>query len=210
MSEENGASSINWTRVITSFIGLLGIVATAYFTYIGVVEPRRIAIEATQTAEAKLTAEAIAAASTPTQQATATTATTIADTPTPTNTATPTLTPTPKLTQTLPSPEQAVREYWEYIINGEYEKSWAMLSPAFKNRQHPNGIATYVDWADSVQEAQVTFAQTTSLGNSDAVVKTNITFRMKNGDVENYTNFHFDLILNQDNNGWLINKTYRQ
>ncbi len=92
--------------LVTAVVGLIGTGLTLYFNYLEKVEPQKLALQATQTAEARLTQAAMSITPTPTitQTATATPVTpTITFTPTPALSFTPTFTPTlsPTATQTI-------------------------------------------------------------------------------------------------------------
>ena len=75
--------------IITAIIGLVGTALTLYFNYLEKIEPQKLALRATQTAEARLTQSALSVILTNTY--------TPSPTPSPSPTSTPTVSPTPML-----------------------------------------------------------------------------------------------------------------
>jgi hypothetical protein len=75
--------------IITAIIGLVGTALTLYFNYLEKIEPQKLALRATQTAEARLTQSALSVILTNTY--------TPSPTPSPSPTSTPIVSPTPML-----------------------------------------------------------------------------------------------------------------
>ncbi len=87
--------------IVTAAIGLIGTALTLYFNYLEKVEPQKLALRATQTAEARLTQSSLAV--TPTNTYTPSLTPSQSPTPTPTGSPTPMLpSPTFAATPTIP------------------------------------------------------------------------------------------------------------
>jgi hypothetical protein len=94
--------------IVTAVVGLIGTGLTLYFNYLEKIEPQRLAIQATQTAEARQTELALRATATVTHTPTATLAAVPTLDPT-LPAASPTATFTPTLTATATNPASGIK-----------------------------------------------------------------------------------------------------
>lgn len=133
----NSRPGLRSPQIVAAIIGLIGTLAASYFAYLQITEPTRIAISATQTAEARILTLTALANSTLTPTSTLTPKPTLTSTPepTPTSTLIPTLTPLPILTpqDDKPSDRVAVDELpagWtqEVVYETDLVEPWSIYA----------------------------------------------------------------------------------
>jgi hypothetical protein len=84
-----------------------------------------------------------------------------------------------------PSPDQAVRTYFQLVSEQRYDLSWPMLSEAFKQRFNccaPNyNYSGYTDWWNSVNYVEFGNVNTVSQNGDRAVVYAELIYVMNDG-----------------------------
>ncbi len=105
-------------------------------------------------------------------------------------------------------PEQLIRDYFQAINNREYEKSWQMLSPNFKDIRHccdSDGnyeFQPYVDWWNSFEQVEIVNTSVEYQSPEEATVTTRLRYqKLEDASVANGVST-FKLIW--ENNSWFI------
>ncbi|MCD4671535.1 MAG: hypothetical protein K8R77_02625 [Anaerolineaceae bacterium] len=131
--------------------------------------------------------------------------------PTPQNTSlfAPTATFTPWPRQEYPNPEQFILAYYQAVDQGDYEKSWGMLSGEFQETCcHVAGndpFIVYTHFWDNVEKVEVLSAYLQDWNANPAIVFVTLAYEHSRGD--SFEEFHiFYLITNPQEKGLLIDQ----
>lgn len=112
---------------------------------------------------------------------------------------------------TRPSPEQAVKEYYSKINNGQYQIAWNALSPQFKNNKKllPKGYSDYLKWwRGEVQRVDINQIILLSKDNTSAVTDVQLQYFMKKKQkLSPPETIRLFLVWNTQKNMWLIDAT---
>jgi serine/threonine-protein kinase len=105
-----------------------------------------------------------------------------------------------------PSPQQALRNYFATINQGQYQSSWKQLSPSFQSDKaiHPDGYLSYIDWwGGKVQHVDIEQVSLVEETTNTATVNSKLKYFMKTGK-EVPESIRFSLIWDAESNNWLI------
>ena len=135
-----------------------------------------------------------------------------AATPTPlpgVNTAPPVITATPD-TALRPPPDQAVRNYYQYVSQQRYDLSWPLLTDSFRQKFNccaPNYDYTgYLNWWNSVNYVDFGSVSTVSQNGDRAVVYAELYFIMNTGARSGVdSNPYFELVYDSTSGVWRFN-----
>ena len=109
-------------------------------------------------------------------------------------------------TGSLPPAEEAVRAYYDLVGSQRYDVTWPMLTDDFKQRFNccrPNYNYTgYVEWWDSVDRVEVGRARTVSQNGNRAVVYTELTYIMNNGNRSATDSSYIALVYDANMGSW--------
>ena len=131
---------------------------------------------------------------------------------TPTPTATPTATPTPtkspiKPEPVKPSPELAIRDYFNLINERNFQSAWQNLTPKFQ-RDRAGGYSTFTDWWRTVDKVSINGARLVESKENSAIVDIDLTYQK--GKATFPETLRISLFWNEASGQWQINETARQ
>ena len=134
---------------------------------------------------------------------------TVTLTPTPTKSPTPTVTPTPTPTKSpvRPSPENAIRDYYNLINERQFQSAWRNLTPKFQ-RDRASGYNTFTDWWSTVDKVSINGARLVESKENSAIVDIDLTYQQ--GKKNSSENLRMSLVWNEASGQWQINETNRQ
>lgn len=112
---------------------------------------------------------------------------------------------TPSLLLPAVTPEQAVQEYYDLILQGRYQESYNRLTQNFKASKSPS-FAEYSQWASQWQDIQVNIYQAQN-ADWNAWVTADITYISYDGTNSHDPDFRLHLIWDQNSRQWLIDYT---
>ncbi|NEP42464.1 MAG: hypothetical protein F6K35_25895 [Okeania sp. SIO2H7] len=123
----------------------------------------------------------------------------------------PAATPTPNNQETnqqeiiKESPEEAVKNYYANLNEGEYKKAWTRLSSPYQNdfRLHPDGYSSYESWWQSVEEIELVAVNEVENNGSTASVNSSLNL-LKNSGETVYQSLDLLLVWDAANNQWNI------
>ena len=141
----------------------------------------------------------------PTPTVTLTPTPTKSPTPTPTPTVTPT--PTPTKSPVRPSPENAIRDYYNLINERQFQSAWRNLTPKFQ-RDRASGYNTFTDWWSTVDKVSINGARLVESKENSAIVDIDLTYQQ--GKKNSSENLRMSLVWNEASGQWQINETNRQ
>jgi hypothetical protein len=107
------------------------------------------------------------------------------------------------------SPEQSIENYYKNINDRNYDQSWQSLTSSFKNPSgSPNEIPyqDYQDWWNKVDYVQINGIELLEQTENEAILKVNLQYQMKAGNLVQDKKNIFYLIWDEDKSNWLINK----
>lgn len=109
----------------------------------------------------------------------------------------------------VPSPADAVKNYYEAINNRQFDSSWGMLSPHFKDlfNRNPNGsydFPGYENFWNSVASVELVGQNILSQTSSTATVIANLRYRMRDGRIINDEKPRITLIWDAASARWLF------
>ena len=121
----------------------------------------------------------------------------------------PTATFTPWPQQDFPNPEQFIRDYYQAVDQGDYEKSWEMLSTGFQETccqvAGNDPFVVYTHFWDNVDQVDVVSAYLQDWNTNPAEVYVSFLYKHSRGDT--FEEFHvFYLITNPQGNNLLIDQ----
>ena len=134
---------------------------------------------------------------------------TLTPTPTKSPTPTPTVTPTPTPTKSpvRPSPENAIRDYYNLINERQFQSAWRNLTPKFQ-RDRASGYNTFTDWWSTVDKVSINGARLVESKENLAIVDIDLTYQQ--GKKNSSENLRMSLVWNEASGQWQINETNRQ
>jgi serine/threonine-protein kinase len=133
--------------------------------------------------------------------------------PTPTPSSTPSSTPTPTPTPTKtkapakPSPEQAIRDYFNLINDRNFQNAWRNLTQKFQ-RDRAGGYTTFTDWWRTVDKVSINGARLVESKENSAIVDIDLTYQK--GKAIFPETLRMSLVWNEASGQWQINETNRQ
>ena len=105
-----------------------------------------------------------------------------------------------------PLPEQAVRNYFSLLNQGQYQDAWNQLSPSFQQNKslHPYGYSSYIDWwGKQVRQIEINQVSLVEAGTEKATVKAELKYIMKNRDVIS-SNLRLSLLWDAEKSRWIL------
>jgi hypothetical protein len=116
--------------------------------------------------------------------------------------ATPTIEPT--ATKPFKDPEAFVRNYFEILTRDRnYELAWSLLTPAFQNRNSPEGYDSYVRLWKNIERVNINSINFYENTEMSAKCDVNLTYFINNGNTETY-DVKYHLIFDNDRQTWLF------
>ncbi|MBE9042004.1 serine/threonine protein kinase, partial [Oscillatoriales cyanobacterium LEGE 11467] len=114
--------------------------------------------------------------------------------------------PNPDVPDDRPSPEQAIRSYYETLNGDRYRTAWGMLSKSLqRNRDlHPNGYSDYSTWWDSVDFVEIEQISPMEVDRDSARVGTQLKYHMKTGNISPLS-LQIELVWDDRGDRWLYN-----
>ncbi len=111
----------------------------------------------------------------------------------------------PKESASQNSAEKAVKNYYSYLNQGEYEQAWSQLSASFQNNQqlHPDGYNSYYEWWTGISNIAIQDVQEISTDTEIATVNVQVEYTEKSGDSLSQS-LELFLIWNADTKNWTI------
>lgn len=103
------------------------------------------------------------------------------------------------------SPEEAVKNYYLNLNEGQYQKAWNQLSAAYQNDGdlHPEGYASYESWWKSVNNIEIVGVNEVENNATTAAVNSSINL-VKNSGETVYQSLNLLLVWDPANNRWNI------
>ncbi len=105
-----------------------------------------------------------------------------------------------------PSPEQAVRDYFTTLNQGQYQDAWNQLSPSFQQNKslHPDGYRSYIDWwGKQVRQIEINQVSLVEAGAERATVKAELKYIMKNRDIIS-SSLRLYLLWDAEKSRWIL------
>ncbi|MDG3496978.1 serine/threonine-protein kinase [Pseudanabaena catenata USMAC16] len=127
--------------------------------------------------------------------------------PSPSPTATPTKSPTATPSPTRPSPEQAVRDYYNLINDRQFQNAWRNLTPKFQ-RDRAGGYKSFTDWWGTVSQVSVNGVRIVESKENSAIIDMDITYQK--GKAIFPETLRMSLVWDESSKQWQINETQRQ
>ncbi len=123
-----------------------------------------------------------------------------------------TVTPSPPLNpsptkQSKASPEEFIKEYYSLINTQQLTAAWQNLTPKFQ-RDGANGINSFTNWWQSVDQVTVDSMNIIELKDNSAVINISLTY--KQGKKISSEILRISLLWNETSKQWQINETKRQ
>lgn len=103
------------------------------------------------------------------------------------------------------SPEEAVKNYYSFLNEGQYQEAWNQLSAAYQEDSllHPEGYSSYESWWKSVNEIEIVGVQ--EIENNANAATVNSSFNLvKNSGETLYQSFDLLLVWDSGTNKWNI------
>ena len=106
----------------------------------------------------------------------------------------------------IPSPETAVINYYDFINSQQYEAGWNQLSGSLQNNRkvHPEGYKTYTDWWTKVAKVDVLDTNVVNKNSERSIVDSRLKYQIKSNGRIIYQTLRFDFIYDKSSNSWLI------
>ena len=103
-----------------------------------------------------------------------------------------------------PSPEDAIRSYYETLNGDRYRTAWGMLSKSLQNNRdlHPDGFSDYSEWWDSVDFVEVAQIEPIEVDPNDARVRAQLNYHMKAGNISSLS-LEIQLVWDDKHERWL-------
>lgn len=105
------------------------------------------------------------------------------------------------------SPEKALINYYASVNNRNYEATWKLLSPQYRNKKSIS-YSDYTNWWNTVRTVKITRANLNNGNNERAYVDAELQYVMNNGEVTTES-VRYLLIWKPDISNWVIEDTIR-
>ncbi|MFN5922221.1 MAG: hypothetical protein ACK466_00065, partial [Pseudanabaena sp.] len=109
--------------------------------------------------------------------------------------------------QSKASPEEFIKEYYSLINTQQLTAAWQNLTPKFQ-RDGANGINSFTNWWQSVDQVTVDSMNIIELKDNSAVINISLTY--KQGKKISSEILRISLLWNETSKQWQINETKRQ
>lgn len=109
-----------------------------------------------------------------------------------------------------PSPEQAIRDYYSFINNRQYQAGWNAFSESHRNNRssHPEGYKSYTDWWTQVDQVTVLNTNTIESSEQTSIADTQLQYIIRNGKQFNQS-LRFFFIWDEGTQRWLVDGVER-
>lgn len=102
------------------------------------------------------------------------------------------------------SATDGLKNYYEIISKGNYNKAWGLLTESFKSKYNSTGYQPYAEWWSTLDRVEVKSVNVFFDNGKSANLDANIVYYYMNGQVDTNDIMEFYMIYDSNSNQWLI------